>query len=446
MKFKKIIAFNIALIAICANSVMSVSALSFPELNVPELEYTPLEIPEDMPSPYENFEEKKAEKMQSLLNKGYGQSYSLGALSMPSGYGQTATDVYNRIGDKSFGEGWQEWGSQIEVPEYSSLASKHATIRAEGQANMDALPSGEQRYNESKYKLLSSDENAAYAYDKAQEAKIKNATIGIEKEISKLTSEYGALSSLIISDPLNKDEYEKEQAKITTQLQNLNMQKEEIVASLTGETGEIKGSDYFLNTTNPDGTQTYAALRSYYGYQTVSADPWKDIKAFNAMKNNEETTKSNAETKMENVSTIAETEANQKMQTIILTQIDKAANNANNANSSTDKILEKPSIEQKRKIEGLCNKINNPAFDSIQRMDAQNELASATKHMNLTTQERAIVNAYINANWDPYKTVDGKNFTEFANEALIEDRENYNPDFYYVFPEVEDTYRFNSNA
>lgn len=273
MKIKKIIAFNIALIAICANSVMSVSALSFPELNVPELEYTPLEIPEDMPSPYENFEEKKAEKMQSLLNKGYGQSYSLGALSMPSGYGQTATDVYNRIGDKSFGEGWQEWGSQIEVPEYSSLASKHATIRAEGQANMDALPSAEQRFNQSKYTLLSNDEGARYAYDKAQEARLQNATIKQNQEINRLLGRYSQLETIYnanadeaLGEGAMNSEIKKEMDEILTEISDLEEEKATIIAGMTYG-GNIKGSDYFLETTNPDGTANpYANLMSTFGY------------------------------------------------------------------------------------------------------------------------------------------------------------------------------------
>lgn len=304
MKFKKIIAFNIALIAICANSVMSVSALSFPELNVPELEYTPLEIPEDMPSPYENFEEKKAEKMQSLLNKGYGQSYSLGALSMPSGYGQTATDVYNRIGDKSFGEGWQEWGSQIEVPEYSSLASKHATIRAEGQANMDALPSAEQRFNQSKYTLLSNDEGARYTYDKAQEARLQHATIEIEQQITSLQAAYQNELSLAETDESNTITHCENATKIQTAIEALEQQKQQIYNDLTTETGEIKDSTYFFNTTNPDGTQnvqSYAKLRSYYGYEAVTADPWKSAEGYNALSNNLETQQSNKEIKTQNL-------------------------------------------------------------------------------------------------------------------------------------------------
>jgi len=66
-------------------------------------------------------------------------AYSPDGIPLPKGYGQTGYDVYEKKGDESFGNNWQAWGSQIEVPDYNSLTGKHDQMRQQGQANMQAV-------------------------------------------------------------------------------------------------------------------------------------------------------------------------------------------------------------------------------------------------------------------------------------------------------------------
>jgi len=66
-------------------------------------------------------------------------AYSPDGIPLPKGYGQTGYDVYEKKGDKNFGNNWQAWGSQIEVPDYNSLTGKHNQMYQQGQANMQAV-------------------------------------------------------------------------------------------------------------------------------------------------------------------------------------------------------------------------------------------------------------------------------------------------------------------
>ena len=128
------------------------------------VEITTVEVTTNEPTYTKETEIKNTEPAPVKVNT---PAYSSDGIPLPSGYGQTGYDVYERIGDKSFGQNWQAWGSQIKVPEYSSLAEKHNELIAKGQASMNSMPSANENMNKAKEELLQNDELARLAYERA---------------------------------------------------------------------------------------------------------------------------------------------------------------------------------------------------------------------------------------------------------------------------------------